>query len=405
MNGSGEMTARQAIVNSRFVFAGVIVAQTGVQLIAASLPIMRDDLGLTDAQLALVTSVYLLPAALAAIPAGWLADRIGRRRVFGWSMVALGVLGIALQFATQSFALFLAIRFVQGLAFAGLMPLSMTILGDAFRGAALIGAHGRRTVALHLGDGMLPIIGGLFVAIGWRAPWLGQLLAIPFGLLVLAKLTDPRSLTATARSRMGVRASLNLFRSGAMLALQFLGFLRMFLKFGIVTFIPLLLIDERGLSPAFAGLVIGVVALTATLPAMAAGRIARTGRPTTFVAIGVAGAGVALGVMAMADGAAIILAAAFVYGAADGLAGVYVNSFVSAATDAEHRGSFIAMTGAIRNFAKFMAPATLGAMTLLVPLSSSFAVMALITLTSAFMALPMRDLEGRLAVELADTRP
>ncbi len=396
------MTARQAIVNSRFVYLGAIVAQTGVQLIAPSLPIMRDALGLTNAQLALVTSVYLLPGALAAIPAGLLADRIGRRRVFGWSMVGLGLAGIALQFATHSFTLFLSIRFVQGLTFAGLMPLTMTILGDAFTGAALIGAHGRRTVALHLGDGMLPIVGGLFVAIGWRAPWLGQLLAIPFGLVVLAKLTDPRSLTVSTTTRIGLRASLSLYRSGAILALQFLGFLRMFLKFGIVTFIPLLLIDERGLSPAFAGLVIGVVALTATLPAIAAGRIARVARPTTFVAVGVAAAGVALGVIAMAPGAAIILVASVVYGMADGLSGVYLNSFVSAATDTEHRGSFIAATGAVRNFAKFMAPATLGAMTLVVPLSTSFLIMALIMLASASMALPLRGLEGRLAVEQAD---
>ena len=45
------MTARQAIVNSRFVYLGAIVAQTGVQLIAPSLPIMRDALGLTNVRL------------------------------------------------------------------------------------------------------------------------------------------------------------------------------------------------------------------------------------------------------------------------------------------------------------------------------------------------------------------
>lgn len=405
MTASSEMTARQAKVNARFVYLGAIVAQSGVQLIAPSLPIMRDALGLSDAQLALVTSMYLLPAALGAIPAGVLADRIGRRRVFGWSMVALGVLGIALQLATQSFPLFLTIRFVQGLAFAGMMPLTMTILGDAFTGAALIVAQGRRTIALHLGDGVLPIIGGLLVTIGWRAPWLGQLLAIPFGVAVLARLGDPRSLIATARSRIGVRSSMILFRTAAILALQFLGFLRMFLKFGIVTFIPLLLIDERGLSPAFAGLVIGVVGLTATIPAFAVGWIARRGQPTTFVAIGLAVAGLALVVLATAQGAAVILVASFIYGVADGLSGVYLNSFVSAATDAEHRGSFIAATGAVRNFAKFMAPATLGALTLLVPLSSSFVVMALITVASAFMVLPMRTLNLRLAVQQADKRP
>ena len=129
------LTERQAIVNSRFAYLGAVTAMSGIQLIAPSLPAMRDALGITDAQLALVTSLYLLPAAIAALPAGILADRIGRRKVFGWSFIVLGLAGAALQFASGSFGVFLAIRFIQGTAFAGLMPLTMTILGDAWNRA------------------------------------------------------------------------------------------------------------------------------------------------------------------------------------------------------------------------------------------------------------------------------
>ena len=92
---------RQATINSWFAYSGAIMSQTGIQLIAPSLPGMRDDLGLTDAQLTLIMTVYLLPAALGAIPAGILADRVGRRLVFGWSMVVFGLAGIALQFGDR----------------------------------------------------------------------------------------------------------------------------------------------------------------------------------------------------------------------------------------------------------------------------------------------------------------
>ena len=189
---------------------------------------MRDALGLTDSRLALVMTIYLLPAALGALPAGLLADRIGRRRVFGWSMVLFGLAGILLQFSTGSFGLFLAIRFAQGLAFAGLLPLTMTILGDAFRGSELIRGQGRRSIAMLTGDGILPILGGVLAASTWQAPWLGQLLAaVPFGFMVLAKMTDPPSLGTTIR-RTGVLAGFGrVFRMQGVVALQYAGCLRM----------------------------------------------------------------------------------------------------------------------------------------------------------------------------------
>lgn len=391
------LTKRQAIVNSRFAYLGAVVAMSGIQLIAPSLPGMRDALGISDAQLALVTSLYLLPAAVSALPAGILADRIGRRKVFGWSFIVLGVSGAALQFATGSFGIFLAIRFIQGTAFGGLMPLTMTILGDAWRGSDLVRAHGRRTFFMHTGDGSLPIIGGVLVSLAWWAPWLGQLLAIPLGIVVLRKLRDPDSIFALDRIRIRPRDFVALFRTAPVIALQYVGFLRMFLKFSIITFMPLLLIDSKEFSPAFAGLVIGASSLTGTIPAFFAGRIARFGRATTFVFVGLAVEGLALAFITLTTSQSLIILAAFVFGLADGLGAVFVNSFVSAATGPEQRASFVAATGAVRNAAKFMAPATLGALILLAPLTTTFVVLASVTAMSSLAAIPMRGLDARLS--------
>jgi len=402
MSETVQLTPRQANTNAWFAYSGAIVSQTGVQLIAPSLPVMRDALGLSDAQLALTMSVYLLPAALGAIPAGVLADRIGRRRVFGWAMVIFGISGIALQFVTQSFGVFLAIRFVQGLAFAGLMPLTMTILGDAFRGSDLIRSQGRRSVAMLVGDGTLPIIGGVLVATAWQAPWIGQLVAIPFGLAVLARMTDPPSLERTSRSSAGLAGFTRVFRSPGVVALQYAGFLRMFNKFSILTFLPVLLVDIRDLSPAFAGLVVGSSALIGIVPSLAAGRIAQHGRPTTFVAIGLTVDAIALAVWALAPWSLAIFLAALAFGTADGLAGVFVNSITAAATDTEQRASFIAATGAVRNFAKFLGPATLGVVILVVSLPGAFTLMAVLTLVSTLLVIPLRSLDRRLQDQIDD---
>jgi len=397
------LAPRQATTNAWFAYSGAVVAQTGVQLIAPSLPVMRDALGLSDAQLSLVMSVYLFPAALGAIPAGILADRIGRRRVFGWAMIIFGIAGIALQMSTGSFGLFLSIRFIQGLAFAGLLPLTMTILGDAYRGSDLIRSQGRRSVAMLTGDGTLPIIGGVLAAMTWQAPWLGQLLAIPFGLAVLARMTDPPSLEARAPRGASLRAFKQIFKMPGVIAVQYAGFLRMFLKFSILTFLPVLLVDVRGFSPAFAGLVVGASALIGIVPSLGAGRIAGYGRPTTFVGLGLAVEAIALAVWALVPWSVAIFLAAIAFGIADGLSGVFVNSLVAAAPDTEQRASFVAATGAIRNFAKFLGPATIGLAILTVSLPTAMTFMAAATLASSVLIVPLRGLDHALENEKFDS--
>lgn len=399
------LSRRHARTNAWLAWVGAAVALTGVQLIAPSLPVMKETLGLTDAQLALVMSIYLLPAALATIPIGLLADRFGRRPVFGSALLVFGFAGVLLALV-DSFNAFLVIRFVQGIGFAGLLPLTMTILGDAFTGPELVGAQGRRSVAMSLGDGILPIVGGLLVAGGWFVPWLGQVLAIPLGILVLTKLVDtPAVQTARSAARTPLRALLSLFRGLPILALQYGGILRMFLKFCILTFLPVFLVDTRGLSPAFAGLAVGIAAVAGTAIAAFSFRLARHGRPSIWVVAGIIGMGASLIAIVTFEARAAIIAVSIVYGAADGLMGVFTNSLVTSATSAEQRASFVSATGALRNFAKFAAPAVFAVVSAQLGIATSFIVIGAITAVSSVIALAMRPLEAALlAGPLGSTR-
>ena len=392
MTATGMLTERDAKRNALFAYASGFVAFTGAQLIAPSLPTMRDSLGLTEAQLGLVMSVYLLPAALAAIPLGVLADRLGRRRVLGYAMIGFGVAGGLLQ-VSSNFTVFLGVRFVQGVMFAGLLPLTMTVLGDAFRGVELVRAQGRRSVAMSMADGVLPVVGGALVGFGWFVPWLGQLVAIPLGVVILIRLVDVPIVNAGRTIQVGLRAVVSLFRSIPILALQYAGFLRMFIKFSLITFLPVLLVDTHEASPAFAGLVLGVAALIGTIIAASVGRLSKWGRPTTFVSAGVTLMAIAITTLALAPWRPLLLMGAIAYGAGDGMMGVFTNSFVTSATGAEQRASFVAVTGAIRNFAKFAAPAAVGAAILTLTISTAFLVLSAITLLSVAMAMPLRHLE------------
>jgi len=100
-----------AIVASQFgppfMFSGVAVA----------LPGMGDELHLSAVQLGLVETTFLASGTAFLLPAGRLADAGDRRTVFRWSLVAFGLLTLALAFANSATAV-LTLRLLQGVASA-----------------------------------------------------------------------------------------------------------------------------------------------------------------------------------------------------------------------------------------------------------------------------------------------
>ena len=88
---------------------------------------IKEDLGLTNAQMAKFLSAFFLTYALAQVPSGWLSDRYGARAmltlyILTWSLFT-GLIGAAF-----GFALLLAMRAGCGLGQAGAYPTSGSLL-------------------------------------------------------------------------------------------------------------------------------------------------------------------------------------------------------------------------------------------------------------------------------------
>lgn len=384
-------------MNARLAYVAGPLAFTGMQLVAPTFPLIAADLRLSNSELALVTSVYLLPAAVFALPAGFLADRWGRRTVMGWSLVLFGVCGGFYPVVSASFVLFLVVRFVQGLAFAAILPLTITILGDSYRGSALVKAQGYRSLSLGIGDAVLPVLGGLLAAFSWETAWLVQAIAIPFGIVVLLVMQEPLSGQRRRTVSRG-RELTGLLRTPEVAALQWVGIQRMFVKFSLLAFLPVFLVDVRGHSPGFAGLVLGIASGTGVVVALFPARLIRHGSVAWWVGVSMVLGGVAIVGYVISPTSWLILCLAVVYGASDGITGVLSNALVAVATTGNLRASFVAATGALRNFAKFLAPTSFGALVLVLPVSGAFVVLGALgtagSLTARFLAPFERRLKG-----------
>ncbi len=178
----------------------------------------------------------------------------------------------------------------------------------------------------------------------------------------------------------------------------------MFVKFALLAFLPVYLVDSRGFSTEFAGLVIGVSAATGVAVALFAARLNSKGSSMVWIGWGMFVAGLSVIGLVVAPVGWLILFFAVTGGAADGITGVLSNSLVAVATGGDLRASFVAATGAIRNFAKFLAPTIFGAMVLVMPLSASFIALGTAGAAGSLAARALGPLGERLKVEGVETK-
>jgi MFS family permease len=80
-----------------------------------------------------IITVPALCVALFSIPAGWLGDRVGRRKMLIWSMALYVAVGV-MPYFLNDLTLILWSRVAVGIVEAMLMTLSTTLIGDFFKG-------------------------------------------------------------------------------------------------------------------------------------------------------------------------------------------------------------------------------------------------------------------------------
>jgi MFS family permease len=104
--------------------------------IAATLPLLIQKWGLTPGQVGFLIASGSIGQLIGAFLFPSLAERYGRVRAIAWSSGIIGLTSIACGFA-PSFAVFVALRIVQGLGLGGELPVAATYINEITR------AHGR----------------------------------------------------------------------------------------------------------------------------------------------------------------------------------------------------------------------------------------------------------------------
>lgn len=143
----------------------VFSSSSQTMIISPILPRIRDELGIADAALGTLVSVYSLMLGIFAVISGPISDKVGRRRIL---LTGTGTMTVALvlHMFVGGYASFLAVRTFAGVAGGMLSGAAVSYVGDYF-------AYSRR---------------------GWAIGWImsgsafGQIIGIPLGVLLAGEL-------------------------------------------------------------------------------------------------------------------------------------------------------------------------------------------------------------------------
>jgi DHA2 family multidrug resistance protein len=162
------------------IMMAVLLQVLDTTIANVALPHMRASMSATQETINWVLTSYIVASAIAIPITGWLADRVGRRRLFIWSVIAFTAASVMCAMA-QNLPEMVIFRALQGISGAFLVPIAQAVMFDInppnkhARAMAMFG------MGVMIGPILGPVLGGwLTENYSWR--WV-FLVNLPVGAL------------------------------------------------------------------------------------------------------------------------------------------------------------------------------------------------------------------------------
>jgi DHA2 family multidrug resistance protein len=167
------------------IMSAMVMQVLDTTIVNVALPHMSASLSATQETISWVLTSYILASAVAIPITGWLADRIGAKRLFILSVATFTIASILCGIA-QNIAQMVAFRTLQGIGGAFLGPLAQTLMLDINKPSQQGKAMSVYGMGVMIGPIMGPIVGGYLTEwIDWR--WCFYV-NVPVGIACLAGL-------------------------------------------------------------------------------------------------------------------------------------------------------------------------------------------------------------------------
>lgn len=245
----------------------------GAALISPLLDTLVGPFSVGEAEIGLLMTVFSAPSIVLIPLVGMLADRIGRKSIMIVGLVCFGLGGVLIAFTTD-FRVALALRFFQGIGFAGLTPIIVTSIGDIYDGSAESTAQGIRFATSGLTLITFPLIGGILVGVAWQYPFFLYAITVPAAVLIAVYFEEPTSASTRQESAETGVADILVFVSQPKVAAVLIGrAIPNFVYIAFLTYNSFIVVRVIGGNPGQAGLLITAASVMHALSATQAGRV------------------------------------------------------------------------------------------------------------------------------------
>lgn len=379
------------------IYAISVASLTANTVLAPSLPDILQDLDLAKKWAGPIVGAGPLPGILFAPIFGVLADRYGKRLIVSLALGLFGLATIPIAVAPNVWLLILG-RLIQGIGASTLVAVAIAIIADFWDGDDRARYIGWNSAVITTCVALLPLAGGITADLtSWRWAAALQLIALPTALLVWFRLPDatvaPASdsvvsdaakasapsdsvpsdgaLNGSALKNDGEVATIrrrlkNLGRSATQRHVRpvlVLGFVSFFLIFGVfLSIMPLYLKSEFGLETTERSLVIALPGAFAVLGSLSVSAIrGRIQNQWSILAAGLSLFALAFVGLSVAPMIAFAIAAAALYGYAEGFTIPTMQEATVRAAPAGQRATYVAIFTSASRAGQSVGPITAAA--------------------------------------------
>src|SRR4051812_35688946 len=178
------------------IMMAVLLQALDTTIANVALPHMMASMSATRETINWVLTSYIVASAIAIPITGWLADRVGRRRLFIWSVIAFTIASVMCAMA-QNLPQMVVFRAFQGVSGAFLVPIAQAVMFDINPQSKHARAMAMFGMGVMIGPILGPVLGGwLTDNFNWR--WV-FLVNLPVGVVCTFMLL--RFMPATERTK------------------------------------------------------------------------------------------------------------------------------------------------------------------------------------------------------------
>ena len=247
---------RERLVAVSLVIFCLCFQSIGTSGVSLFLPLIQKDFGASFTQGGALAAALLLTYAIMQVPAGYLADRFGRKKVFVVGMLGTTILMLAFGMVTDYWQA-MSNQAVSGLFRALLFAPGMALLASWFSPQRRATAMALYQVGMFLGQVIFNLIGPLLAAgSGWRFPFI--VFSIVGIVASCAYLWLGKEPPATATQMLKVSEIFHLLRYRVMWFCNVIQYVRLAVFQGITFWLPTLLMNDKGLSLQLTGFIVAL---------------------------------------------------------------------------------------------------------------------------------------------------